>query len=175
MQHYFEALGNKCLAYVLTTTSHQQKILLSQEGQLNYGNFHSDSENETTTSRKMNVNNVGGSPEPRIQKSITTYAGIDFRTGQYLLVKLETTMGRKQSVFKYLVVSQSCVDDDDEIRVMFLKSLDKTKKTYRIDENDVSFSKKFQILDILPEPTMKTTGDRIFYEFNNSIDVLEKK
>ncbi|KAL3266835.1 hypothetical protein HHI36_010987 [Cryptolaemus montrouzieri] len=31
-QHCFKALSNKCLAYALTVTSHQRKILLSQEG-----------------------------------------------------------------------------------------------------------------------------------------------
>lgn len=93
------------------------------------------------------------------------------KLGTFLLVKC---LG-KNHVFRYVVISQSGVEEDGEIKVMFLKKKNTEKTTFRPDENDISYIPFDHVIQILPNATMKQNGSRLHYEFNEEIDVLERR
>lgn len=44
-----------------------------------------------------------------------------------------------------------------------------------VDENDVSYVTFEQIIQILPNAAMKQNGSCLFHEFNQQIDVFERR
>ena len=102
--------------------------------------------------------------EPNI-KNITT--------GAYLLIQI---VGGKKNSFKYKYIGtpQSDVEEDGDIKVMFLRSIDGIGRNFQVKENDVSCIKFDEVLGILKNPSLKMKGNRIFYQFDTPIDVYEK-
>lgn len=66
------------------------------------------------------------------------------------------------------------VEEDDEPQVIFCKICDETEKKFRINDEDISFITWDQVLKKLPSPNLKIRGQRIFYTFNESIDVFKR-
>lgn len=95
------------------------------------------------------------------------------RTGTFLFLKMYAEKKGCKTEYKYVAVVQE-VGEADEIQVMFLKSMDKTKKLFNTQENDVSYIKMHQIIKILANPNIKMKGRRRFYEFGDIIDLCEK-
>lgn len=204
-QHYFQALSSKSLAYSLTATSPQKKVLLCHDGKLNYNDVYSDSDTEQTTSQFVEVhttsalnetiltselmlNEIDTFPSPSFKEGVAMnvddveptpgLSGVNqlsvnqaalrgsIKPGTFILVELNGIVSKKSKNYKYLAISQSTLDDEDDLKVMFMKSQTKNNNTFRIDENDVAYVNLTQILKVLPEPAIKTSGDRIYYEFD---------
>ena len=94
-------------------------------------------------------------------------------TGAYLLIQI---VGGKNnsSKYKYIGIVQSDVEEDGDIKVMFLRSIDDSGRNFQVKENDVSYIKFDEVLGILKNASLKMKGNRIFYQFDTPIDVYEK-
>lgn len=66
------------------------------------------------------------------------------------------------------------LEENDEIQVVFCKIGDKTGKLFKVDEEDIPFGSKDQIVETLPTPNLILKGQRMFYSFKKSVDVFEK-
>lgn len=86
-----------------------------------------------------------------------------------MLVKLQDT----KTEYRYVAMCTG-VEEDDELEVIFCKICDETRKKFRINDDDISFITWDQVLKKLPSPNFKMRGQRIFYAFNESIDVFER-
>lgn len=64
-------------------------------------------------------------------------------------------MGKK-NVFQYVVISQSGVEEDGEIKVMFLRKKNTEKTAFTPDENDISYIPFDHVIQILPNATMRS-------------------
>lgn len=96
------------------------------------------------------------------------------KTGKYLLVSLKS-VNKKQSLnYRYVAVCQSEFEDD-EIKVAFLKLSDPVKgDTFKLGEDDdISYIKEEQIIEVLPEPNLIIKGHRIYYKFPKPVNVFE--
>lgn len=77
-----------------------------------------------------------------------------------------TTCREEENVkYRYLAIVESGVQDND-IKVTYLRSLDSSRKKFKIQENDTSYICYDQVFDILKTPTVKLNGGRAYYEFD---------
>lgn len=84
----------------------------------------------------------------------------------------------KKSVHQYVGICRSgvCTIDlyDEEAvvdpEVVFLKCNSDDKRTYMLDEKDVSLISVKQIVATLPQPNLIQQGSRAFYQFKRPID-----
>lgn len=60
---------------------------------------------------------------------------------------------------------QSDVDNENEIKIIFIKNYCNDKSVFAVDENDVSYESVDQIEKVLPVPSIIEKGKRIFYKF----------
>nr|CAH7714535.1 unnamed protein product [Callosobruchus chinensis] len=96
------------------------------------------------------------------------------KTGDYVLVSLESINKKLAIQYRYVAVCQSDFQDS-EIKVAYLKLCDcQNGDLFKLgEENDVSYVQEDQILEVLPEPKLLIKGHRIYYKFPRSIDVFE--
>lgn len=90
--------------------------------------------------------------------------------GTFVLVKMKSD----KSEYRYVGVCQNRVDEEGEVKIMFMRVGDESCKTFKMDEDDVSYVQYEDIICILGSPTIKMKGVRLFYTFPGKIDVLEK-
>lgn len=93
--------------------------------------------------------------------------------GTFLLVEILTEKKKKAKYF-YIAVTQDELEDDGEVRVMFLKAYDDTTTMYKADDTDIAYVHFDQIKEILPMPTIVLKGDKVFHKFTYSINTFEK-
>lgn len=126
------------------------------------------SENSLDFVEKDNkIENVQNSNEEKIPSTM------EIKSGTFVLVEF-VSGARKKTKFRYVGVCQSSVHEDGEIIVMFLNISAEDNTLFKLNENDVAYVQFEQIISILPEPTLKMKGDRIFYKFDQEIDVFEQ-
>ncbi|VEN35397.1 unnamed protein product [Callosobruchus maculatus] len=77
--------------------------------------------------------------------------------------------------YRYLAICQEPPEEDNEVKVMYMKNISKGNeaKQFVTTPNDVSYVAMSEIIEVLPEPTVNTIGNRIYYEFNENVDVFE--
>ena len=92
-----------------------------------------------------------------------------FNNGDFVLVRIL----HKDTEYRYVAMCTG-IEEDNEEQVIFCKICDNTGKNFRIDDNDVSFISWGQIIEKIPTPNLKMKGQRIYYEFHQSINVFEK-
>lgn len=112
-------------------------------------------------------------PGPSSNKSSTkVHAAVDdLELGSFVLVQFEVEKkNKKNTCHQYVGVTQSLIEDD-ELNVMFLKEIPGDKTCFCVDEKDVSSIFSWQIVAVLPTPTLMTRGDRLFYKFRCPIEV----
>lgn len=115
---------------------------------LRFSEVYSDSEEESQEPNEVSVKNI--------------------KPGVFILVKI-IAEGKKKPEYRYAAICQSFVSDDEgEVRVMFLKMIDKHATSFISNEKDVIIKK------IFPDPILQNRGIRTFYNFNNFIDIFEK-
>lgn len=88
-----------------------------------------------------------------------------YKNGDFVLVSFPA----KKKYFKYVCIVQR-VYEDGEIEVMALKSCNRQKKVFQVDENDISVISPSQIIALLPLPLSNVTNEHLKYEFLNTID-----
>ncbi|CAG9789157.1 unnamed protein product [Diatraea saccharalis] len=80
----------------------------------------------------------------------------------------------RKSVHTKPGVAKSGVDEDGDVKVMFYKSVDDTGKMFKLVETDVSDVMYENLFQIIPPPKLIKRGKRVFYEYNQPIEVFEK-
>ncbi|KAH9630106.1 hypothetical protein HF086_004812 [Spodoptera exigua] len=93
------------------------------------------------------------------------------KNGTHLLVKV---LSERKIEYTYLGLAKSGVDEDGDVRVMFYKSVDDTGKLFKLVETDVSDVMYENLLQIIPPPKIIKRGKRVFYEYDQPIEVFEK-
>ncbi|CAG9791138.1 unnamed protein product [Diatraea saccharalis] len=93
------------------------------------------------------------------------------KNGTHILVKV---LSERKIEYTYLGVAKSGVDEDRDVRVMFYKSVDDTGKMFKLVETDVLDVMYENLLEIIPPPKLIKRGKRVFYEYNQPIEVFEK-
>jgi len=61
----------------------------------------------------------------------------------------------------------------DLLGILGLRSVDKDKKSFVVNDKDRSFIGMSQIIGILLDPILSLNGERIRYTFNGKVDVFE--
>lgn len=116
----------------------------------------SEDEYSTTTTTATNVSCI--TPVSYDALQIGIFVVVNFALGN-----------KKEKSKNYIGVVQSNVDEEREVKVMFLKMCDNNKYLYCCDENDVSYICYDQIIGILPVPSLLVKGDRVFYKFDQEV------
>lgn len=146
----------------------QQKFLLKKNPKNDFSEDDEESEEDWVES--------GGSsddvdPFEDHKKQFTEITQGEVNVGAHVLVKF--LGGKRRSVsYRYVCIVQDIVDDND-IKVMCMRSTSLDKNVFMTDEKDVSFVDKNCILGLLPTPKLLTNGERIRYEFPSPVDVYE--
>lgn len=117
----------------------------------------------TDTSFSNITKNNENQPKPSTSGKKTLH------NGDFVLVKLM----HKDTEYRCIAMCTG-VEDEDKVQVVFCKICDDSGKNFRIHENDISFISWEQIIRELTAPNLKMKGQRIFYSFNESIDVFEQ-
>ena len=65
-------------------------------------------------------------------------------------------------------------DDENELRVTFLKICAHNAQTFRIDNKDISDVSFEQVIQKLDNPDLIIKGERIFYKFSTQVGVFER-
>lgn len=90
--------------------------------------------------------------------------------GQFVVVAFKG--GKKKTVnFKYVCVIQDFQDDD--VIVAGLRNIDTSYMTFKLEEKDISYVKRNQIVEMLEDPNIHLKGERVFYKFSQSVDLSE--
>lgn len=99
---------------------------------------------------------------------------LDVSVGDFLHVNVHTQSTKKTTTYSYVCKALSRIEDDCEIKVMFLRVVDKNAKRFRLDETDISYVNYEDIIKVLPKPESIKRGHIFYYQFKNSIDIFEK-
>ncbi|CAH2095385.1 unnamed protein product [Euphydryas editha] len=91
--------------------------------------------------------------------------------GVHVLVKVASV---KDKYYTYLGVAKSEVDEEGEIKIMFYKTVDGTGKRFKAVETDISYEPYENILEIVPNPKMIVKGKRVYFDFDQPLNVFEK-
>lgn len=93
--------------------------------------------------------------------------------GTFLLIKVPTK--RKNVFYRYVGIAGTCVDNEGDIKVTFLKSVRNNAKDFKVDNKDISYVSYEQVLKIMPMPQLiKEANHNLYYHFDNDIDIYEK-
>lgn len=80
----------------------------------------------------------------------------------------------KNQQYQYLGIAQSEVDEEGDVKIMFYRNVDSMGMKFNIVDTDVSFEPYDNILEIVPNPHKVTKGKRVFYYFDNPLNIFEK-
>ncbi|KAJ8719460.1 hypothetical protein PYW08_011635 [Mythimna loreyi] len=93
-----------------------------------------------------------------------------YNTGDYVLVKYTA----KNVEYRYAAVINGIDDEENDLRVTFLKICDQKAQLFRIDDNDISDVSFEQVVLKLDNPDLILKGKRIFYKFPTEVKVFER-
>lgn len=187
--HHFRAVNESEIAVAQTSNSektivkfsnHYENSDWSDEDVLPLSAFAADKEEESellkyqpstsaagTIKRKLRFSEVYSDSEEESQEP-NEVSVKNIKPGVFILVKI-IAEGKKKPEYRYAAICQSFVSDDEgEVRIMFLKMIDKHATSFISNEKDVIIKK------IFPDPILQNRGIRTFYNFNNFIDIFEK-
>lgn len=91
----------------------------------------------------------------------------------YVLVQLLCKTGKKNTQYCYVGLCQSDMDEDGEVRVQFMTTVDGKRFTKIV--NDIADVQFDDIIAKLEAPKKKTDANNMFIEFSAIIDVFKKK
>lgn len=130
----------------------------------------SDESNGSATAKSSKEVPLYEINDPEIGIGVVT--PMEILAGSFALVRLLSSKGNE---FRYVVVCQSSVKENGEVDVAFLKMYGTEKRLFRIIEGDERIVPAQDILQVLDEPKMKTTGDRLVYELKRKLLFLRNK
>ncbi|KAL3286237.1 hypothetical protein HHI36_000748 [Cryptolaemus montrouzieri] len=91
--------------------------------------------------------------------------------GVHVLVKVSSV---KNKHYTYLGVAKSEVDEEGEVKIMFYKNVDDAGRQFKKVETDISYEPYDNILEIVPNPKIIEKGKRIYFDFDDPLNALEK-
>ncbi|KAJ2937178.1 hypothetical protein O0L34_g19289 [Tuta absoluta] len=93
--------------------------------------------------------------------------------GDFLHVYVHTST-TKNKIYSYVCKALTDVEEDSDLKVMFLRVVTKDAKRFRLDEKDICYISYDDVIKILPAPAVIKRGHRTYYEFKTAIDVFEE-
>jgi hypothetical protein len=90
--------------------------------------------------------------------------------GYYVLVAFPTEKNDKKN---YMCVVQDLFEGNEEAEVVGMVCCNKEKTTFKLKEDDVSIIKLSQIIKKMDFLKMEIAGERLRYEFSETVDVYE--
>ncbi|XP_053599993.1 uncharacterized protein LOC128683137 [Plodia interpunctella] len=96
---------------------------------------------------------------------------MNIKDGVYVLVKVRSS---RNIQYTYAGVAKSVVDEEGEVMVMFLKSVDDSGRLFKLVENDISDVPFDDLIKVLPAPNIIKKGKRQFFQFEEPLSVFEK-
>ncbi|KAL3287248.1 hypothetical protein HHI36_001724 [Cryptolaemus montrouzieri] len=90
--------------------------------------------------------------------------------GVHVLVKVSSV---KNKHYTYLGVAKSEVDEEGEVKIMFYKTVDDTGRQFKQVETDISYEPYDNILKIVSNPKIIEKGKRIYFDFDEPLNVFE--
>lgn len=173
-----EAEEKKCQKKTGKTTQESTKRKLSSKKKQTIKNKKKkpDINDETTDEesvQSLNLSDGSSSIDLSVNDdsiSVTKTPISELRNGSFVLVQF---MGGKRNttVFRYVCSVENVLDTD--VDVVGLRSIDITMQNFAVHSSDTCFVTEEQILGVLPFPTIKNKGERIYYQFDKKVDVLE--
>ncbi|XP_042907124.1 uncharacterized protein [Parasteatoda tepidariorum] len=153
-----------------TFSSVTQKHFPYNNKKLNVFDIYSSSSNDSILTDEDNLYSL---KESNLKHQTREPNCKNITAGTYLLIQI---LGGKKnkSKYKYVGIAQGDVEDDGDIKVMFLKTIDDSGKNFQVKENGASYIQFDSVLGILKNPNLKMKGNRIFYQFDDPVDVYEK-
>lgn len=95
-------------------------------------------------------------------KPILPVTAQNVKHGSYALVEFQSRSTKKAVKYRYVAICQGEDKKDGEVKIMCLRVCDGEKaQVFRFYENYVSHVSYRQLIGILPEPTIKHTGNRL--------------
>lgn len=95
------------------------------------------------------------------------------KKGTFVLVEF-VSGSRKRTKYRYVGLCKSELDEDGDVRIMYLKNCGEKNTLFKLNESDISDVNFDQIVAILPDPMLRMNGKRAYYKFKGSIDVYEQ-
>lgn len=80
----------------------------------------------------------------------------------------------RNTEYRYAAICSSADDEEGELRVTFLKICTQNATLFQLNKRDVADVPMDQVVKKLPAPNIFTKGNRVFYQFEEQIDVFEK-
>lgn len=168
-----------CNHYKLGSIYYQTEIVAEHSTRINVSTVFTDSEDDdiplSTYVRDMDNHSKSDSNidcYPMIATPGTS--GYSQRSlysiGEYVLVKYIT----RNTEYRYAALCSSIDDEEGELRVTFLKNSTQKATLFQLNKKDVADVPMDQVVKKLPVPNIFTKGNRVFYQFEEQIDVFEK-
>ncbi|VEN43374.1 unnamed protein product [Callosobruchus maculatus] len=174
--HKFQAINSNMLLYSETSCNTSNKRLVFG-AKLKYADIYSSDESGDSLPpllSKRDDRPLPGTPGPSVTHENKENTKIQH--GAFILVSIRSeTRNHKVAYYRYLAICQEPPEEDNEVKVMYMKNISKGNeaKQFVTTPNDVSYVAMSEIIEVLPEPTVNTIGNRIYYEFNENVDVFE--
>lgn len=96
---------------------------------------------------------------------------MNIRDGVHVLVKVQS---ERKIQYTYAGVAKSTVDEEGDVLVMFLKTVDDSGRLFKLVENDVSDVPFDDLIKILPTPKLIKKGKRQYFQFKEPLSIFEK-
>lgn len=161
-----------CNHYKLGSINYQTELCAINSTRLNTSTVFSDSEDDVPLSTYVKDNDDRSKLDRDLSAPGTSgysHHQSRYSSGDYVLVKYIT----KKTEYHYAAVCSLVDDEDGEVRVTFLKICNQNGTLFKLDERDVSDVPVDQIIKKLPVPNLITKGKRVYYQFQEKIDVFE--
>lgn len=163
------------------SVSDQSKSLLPLKKRLRvsdvYSDLDTDSDNEfindETPSTSLQASKLSPEACPENATVQATVLPKNICAGVYVLVQLHCKTGKKNTQYRYVGLRQSGMDEDEEVRVQFMTTVDGKRFTEIV--NDIADVQFDDIIAKLEAPKKKTYGNNMFIEFSAIINVFQKK
>lgn len=108
--------------------------------------------------------------KPGVSDILKAQLHTSYNQGDYVLVKYATP----KTEYRYAGICSYVDEEEGELRVTFLQLANTAGTLFKLDENDISDVSVEQVIKKLPVPSLIMKGKRVFYKFNEEIDVFEK-
>lgn len=84
-------------------------------------------------------------------------------------------LNTKKFRYAYAAIAQADLEEDGEIKVMFLRVCKlEGKQAFKADPQDISYINFHDILEVLPSPAVCSRRDEIFYIYTKNVPVFEQ-
>ncbi|KAF9411133.1 hypothetical protein HW555_009995 [Spodoptera exigua] len=161
-----------CPDISVPSVSDQSKSFVPPKTRLRVSDVYSDSDNDCINDESRSTfDQTSKLPAEACPKTGTGHSSIlpnAICAGLYVLVQLLCKAGKKMTQYRYVGLCQSDVDEDGEIRIQFLTTINGKRFTEIV--NDIADVKFEDIIAKLEAPEKKTDGNNIIIEFSQNID-----